>query len=147
MWAPLQGQGQPSRGTEQSQSNKLRQAPEGRSCPVQTQRGRERRKNRREIWHLPKCHPIKSAAQSGERGNSRRPNPNGYCEEEPAPPSLAGRGWGSCQQMKAGSCRRTPGVNEPAQHRLCPRRCLCTLQRARGTPLLAPQVCPLCTHP
>lgn len=66
--------------------------------------GNKQRKNRREIWHLPKCHPIKPAAQSGERGNSQRPNPNGFCEEEPIPPSLAGRGWGSCQQMKAGSC-------------------------------------------
>lgn len=34
--------------------------------------GNKQRKNRREIWHLPKCHPIKPAAQSGEQGNSRR---------------------------------------------------------------------------
>lgn len=65
--------------------------------------GNKQRKNRREIWHLPKCHPIKPAAQSGERGNSQHPNPNGSCEEGPIPPSLAARAWGSWQQMRAGS--------------------------------------------
>lgn len=33
--------------------------------------GANRKKNKREIWHLPKCHPIKPAAQSGEQGSSR----------------------------------------------------------------------------
>lgn len=33
--------------------------------------GGNRKKNKREIWHLLKCHPIKPAAQSGEQGNSR----------------------------------------------------------------------------
>lgn len=37
------------------------------------QEGKKKKKNKREIWHLPKCHPIKPAAQSGERGNSRDP--------------------------------------------------------------------------
>lgn len=31
----------------------------------------KQKKNKREIWHLPKCHPIKPAALSGEQGNSR----------------------------------------------------------------------------
>lgn len=41
--------------------------------PAQTKHreDRSKQKNKREIWHLPKCHPIKPAAQSGEQGNSR----------------------------------------------------------------------------
>lgn len=45
-----------------------------KEAPAQSEHGEDgnkQRKNRREIWHLPKCHPIKPAAQSGERGNSR----------------------------------------------------------------------------
>ena len=42
--------------------------------PAQTKAertGANRKKEQREIWHLPKCHPIKLAAQSGEQRNSR----------------------------------------------------------------------------
>lgn len=84
-------------------------------------------------------------------GTGRRPNPNECHEEELIPPShWQGQNAGrdvqtgqaedgeNCQQMRPGSCCRTPSINNSSPQRHCPSRHICALCRERrSTPLLA----------
>lgn len=97
--------------------------------------GANRKKNKREIWHLPKRHPIKPAALSGEQGSSRDLQAPHSTQEEPIPPPTgkgesrhgqrhadrAGRGWGSCQQMRPACCHRLRAlITRPCHGSLLP---------------------------
>lgn len=114
--------------------------------------GANRTKNKREIWHLPKRHPIKPAALSGEQGSSRDLQAPHSTQEEPIPPPTGNgesrygqrhtdRAWQRMGELSADETNLlspSPGIRNVALPWQPPPRHVWHSVKAAGAPCLHP---------
>lgn len=114
--------------------------------------GANRTKNKREIWHLPKRHPIKPAALSGEQGSSRDLQAPHSTQEEPIPPPTGNgesrygqrhtdRAWQRMGELSADETNLlspSPGIRNVALPWQPPPRHVWHSVKAAGAPCLRP---------